>query len=239
MIVLVEPQGARNIGSICRVMLNFGFHELRLVAPRADHLSQEARYMAVKDSRQLLKKAKLFKKLADAVADCHIVWGSSRRFGKYRRDWHLPRDINRANDSLAPEQRMALVFGREDHGLSNSELDLCTSFLSIPTSAAFPSMNLAQAVGVCLYEIQRTATVSNAPQPRQRAKNEEIEAMIQHMRHALLECGYLDPQNPDHILRAYRRIFSRAGLEGREVRILHGLWRRIEWLTGQTKKPLR
>lgn len=262
-IILVEPQGDRNIGSVCRVMRNFDFHELRLVKPRADHLSKDARDMAMKEARVILKNATLFPTLATAVADCHLVWGTSRRFGKYRQDWHLPADISPKQQALAtngqhgtPEprprkdaeqitatndqdfyinQKMALVFGREDSGLTTAELALCTSFISIPTSSTFPSMNLAQAVGICLYEL-RQGSPGNQPKQRQLAANGQIEAMFQHMRQALLAADYLDPQNPDHILHTYRKIFHRAGLDDREVRVLHGLWRRIEWLTSAKKQ---
>jgi tRNA/rRNA methyltransferase len=88
-VVLVEPQGALNIGSVCRVMMNFGFADLRLVKPRADHLSKQARDMAV-NARDLLKNAGLFGTLAEALADCGLCLGTTRRFGKYRQDqWRL------------------------------------------------------------------------------------------------------------------------------------------------------
>ncbi len=229
-IILVEPQGDRNIGSICRVMLNFGFQELRLVNPQVDHLSKDARDMAVKEAKEILKNATIFKDLQGAVADCHYIFGTSRRFGKYRTDWHLPEDLNSLQASIPIEQNMALVFGREDHGLSTAELDLCTSFIAIPTSTAFPSMNLAQAVGICLYELGKVAS-QGLPQQRQLANNAVLERMVQHMRTTLARCDYLDPQNPDHIIHTYRKIFSRAGLNEREVRVLHGLWHKIDWLT--------
>lgn len=232
-IVLVEPQGDRNIGSVCRVMRNFGFNELRLVKPRADHLSKGARDMAVKEARLLLRDAAIFPDLPAAVADCQLVIGSSRRLGKYRQDFLLPADL--ASLGQGEGQRLAMVFGREDHGLTTAELDVCTSFVTIPSADDFPSLNLAQAVGICLYELSRSPGRAEpeiaGPAPRELASSSEIESMVQHLRVSLTACGYLDQQNPDHILHTYRRIFSRAGLDQREVKILHGLAARVEWLT--------
>lgn len=235
-VVLVEPQGALNIGSVCRVMMNFGFADLRLVNPKADLLSKQARDMAV-HAKMLLRKARLFGSLADALADCSICLGTTRRFGKYRQDFLEPHDILPLLARHAPTIRTALVFGREDSGLTTAELDLCQYFVTITTDPALPSLNLAQAVTVCLYELSRDQHVSQVPPGNNTpADNKTLESMYLHMRRTLVEADYLDAQNPDHILRTFRRIFGRAGLDEREVRILHGLWSRIDWLNSQLKK---
>lgn len=231
-IILVEPQGALNIGSVCRVMKNFGFSDLRLINPRADHLSKQARDMAV-SAKDILKKACIFKTLADGLADCHFCFGTTRRFGKYREDFLFPSDLSSRLSGPSSNQKTALVFGREDNGLTTKELDLCQMFITIPTESALPSMNLAQAVAVCLYELSRQKPQSNVPGRSDLADNRSLESMYKHMRQSLLDAGYLDSQNPDHILRTFRRIFGRAGLDEREVRILHGLWSRIDWLNNQ------
>ncbi|MEA3547276.1 MAG: RNA methyltransferase [Thermodesulfobacteriota bacterium] len=235
-IVLVEPQGALNIGSVCRVMMNFGFHDLRIVNPRVDHLSDEARHMAVK-AGALLDKAVVFSDLAEAVADCHLVFGTTRRFGKYREEFIGPDAIGERLLTLPPSNRAALVFGREDHGLTTAELDFCQVLVTIPTRDELPSMNLAQAVCLCLYEIEKKIDDrrTRIPETRTPALSQNLESMYQHMRQTLLDIEYLDPQNPDHILRAFRRIFSRSDLTEREVLILQGLWSRIDWLDGQRR----
>jgi tRNA/rRNA methyltransferase len=130
---------------------------------------------------------------------------------------------------------VALVFGREDKGLLTAELDLCQRFVTIPTSDDLPSMNLAQSVSLCLYALARAAAdaAGKAPAGRRLAGHGELEGLYAHMRRTLLEIGFLDPQNPDHILHSFRRIFGRAGLNGREVRILHGLMSRIDWVEGE------
>lgn len=236
-VILVEPQGALNIGSVCRVMMNFGFRELRLVNPRVDHLGEEARRMAVKASG-LLEEAGLYPDLQAALADCHLAYGTTRRFGNYREDFLHPEDAAEELLPVAEGQRVALVFGREDTGLHTAELSLCQRFLTIPTHEDLPSMNLAQAVSVCLYEVSRAEGRRRGKKvgSRKRVTGAVLEGLYEHMRRTLLEIGYLDPQNPEHILHTFRRLFSRAGLNERDVRILHGLWSRIDWIEAQRHK---
>ncbi len=154
--MLVEPQGALNIGSVARAMMNFGFSDLRLVNPQTDHLSDEARRMAVK-ATSLLEGAQIHPDLPSALADCHLAMGTTRRFGKYREDFLHPDQAAQEILALPPAQRTALVFGREDKGLHTAELDLCQRLITIPTGDLLPSMNLAQAVSLCLYEAAKAA----------------------------------------------------------------------------------
>ncbi|MBN2645315.1 MAG: RNA methyltransferase [Desulfuromonadaceae bacterium] len=233
-VVLVEPQGPLNIGSVCRAMGNFGFCDLRLVNPQTDHLCDEARRMAVKASA-LLEAATVYGSLAEALSDCRYALGTTRRFGRYREDFVHPDEAGELLVELAGEVKTALVFGREDRGLLTEELDLCQRLLTIPTCDALPSMNLAQAVSLCLYETSRAVArqcgkKAAGPKP---ARNEQVESMFQHMRSTLSRIDYLDRQNPDHILRSYRRMLGKNGLSERDVRILHGLWSRIDWLADE------
>jgi tRNA/rRNA methyltransferase len=221
-VVLVEPQGPLNIGSVCRVMMNFGLSDLRLVNPATDHLVDDARRMAVK-ATPLLEGARLYASLGEALADCHLAAGTTRRFGKYREDFLHPDDAAATLLEATFHGRVAWVFGREDKGLTTAELEMCQRFITIPTMDECPSMNLAQARGKTAGQ-RKVASIASQ------------EAMFGHMRSTLLDIGYLDPQNPDHILRSYRRIFSRAGLTDREVRILRGLWSRIDWVEGERRK---
>lgn len=239
-IVLVEPQGDRNIGSVCRAMANFGFGDLRLVNPQVDHLTHEARQMAVK-AGVLLEQAQVFENLEACLADCSLAFGTTRRFGKYREDFLHPDEAAEFFLPRASNGKVALVFGREDRGLLTSELDLCQRFITIPTNDDLPSMNLAQAVAVCLYETARAAHRLKEGQNRVAGRKkfisgEKLEAMYGHMRRTLVDIEYLNPDNPDHILRAFRRIFGRAGLNEREVRVLRGLWSRIDWVEGERRR---
>lgn len=237
-IVLVEPQGARNIGSICRAMLNFGMNDLRLVNPQADHLIHEARQMAVK-ATTVLERATIFSCLGDALADCALSFGTTRRFGRYREDLVHPDEAARQLLPVTGAGRVAMVFGREDKGLHTAELDLCQRFITIPTSDRLPSMNLAQAVALCLYEIHKTLGELSCRQHgrKQLAANKSLERMYQHLQQSLTRIGFLNPQNPDHIMRAFRRILGRSGLNEREVRILRGLCSQIDLLDEQPPNP--
>jgi len=236
-VVLVEPQGALNIGSVCRAMMNFGFSELRLVNPSADHLADEARRMAVK-AGPLLERAGIYSDLAAATADCQLAFGTTRRFGKYREDFLHPDEAARHLLPMTEKGKVALVFGREDKGLLTAELDLCQRFITIPTSDELPSMNLAQAVSLCLYETAKTLGELRGKSHGRKilASGKVLEGMYAHMKQSMLDITFLDPQNPDHILRSFRRIFGRAGLNDREVRIIHGLFRRIDWVNSERKK---
>ncbi|SEA66257.1 tRNA/rRNA methyltransferase [Desulfuromusa kysingii] len=233
-VVLVEPQGALNIGSACRAMLNFGCSSLRLVNPQVDHLSRDARLMAVK-AASVLESARVFESLEDALSDTVLSFGTTRRFGRYREGLLHPDEAADRLLSVAQKDSVALVFGREDRGLFTSELDLCQHFITIPTNENLPSMNLAQAVSICLYEVSRAKGRSAGLSYGRKglANNAALESMYQHMRQTLLDIGYLDPQNPDHILRSFRRILSRSGLNDREVRILRGLFNQIDIYSGR------
>jgi tRNA/rRNA methyltransferase len=241
-VVLVEPQGGLNVGSVCRAMLNFGITDLRLVNPQVDHLAHDARLMAVK-AATVLESARIFDTLEDALSGCVQSFGTTRRFGRYREGLLHPSEAANNLVPIALESQVALVFGREDRGLFTTELDLCQHFITIPTNEMLPSMNLAQAVSLCLYEVSkaRGELDGRVAKHKKFASSENLESMYQHMRQSLLNIGYLDPQNPDHILRNFRRIFSRSGLNDRDVRILRGLFNQIDLYTGNkfSRKSIR
>lgn len=232
-VVLVAPQGAGNIGSVSRAMLNFGMTDLRLVNPQVDHLCFEAKKMAVKAADVLLQ-ARVYTSLGEALADCTISFGTTRRFGRYREGLLHPDEAAQLCCQVSDDAKAAYVFGREDKGLLTEELDLCQHFITIPTDDRLPSMNLSHAVALCLYELRKTRGESQGRTHGRKnlAPNRELEALYQHMRGTLVDVGYLNPQNPDHILRTYRRIIGRAGLNEREVRVLRGLFNQIDLLCG-------
>lgn len=234
-VILVEPKGAGNIGSVCRTMMNFGVADLRLVNPQTDHLSEQARLYAV-NAAERLADARIYPDLAEALADCGLSFGTTRREGKYRDGCLLPVQAREACAQLPAGIRVGLVFGRESSGLKTEELALCNRFVTIPTDSALPSMNLAQAVAVCLYEMTQASRGALPGRTHPPASAEAVEAMLAHMRQTLLAIGYLNPQNPEHLTRAFRRIFGRAQLDAREVRIMQGLWSKIDWLDEQRRR---
>jgi tRNA/rRNA methyltransferase len=235
-IVLVEPGGALNIGSTARAMANFGAADLRLVTPQTDHQQDDARKMAVK-ATPILEQATVYADLDHALADCHFAIGTTRRFGKYRENLLHPDEAALALLPLLDKGRVALVFGREDRGLKTEELDLCQRLITIPTSDQLPSMNLAQSVAVCLYEVSRAHGAGLATgSGRKLATVTQLEELFDHMRRSFRNIGYLDPQNPEHILRAFRRFLGRAALDPREVRILRGMLSQIDWIESERRR---
>jgi tRNA/rRNA methyltransferase len=217
-------------------MANFGVADLRLVTPQTDHLQDAARKMAVK-ATPILEQATIHDDLASALRDCHFALGTTRRFGKYRENLLHPDEAAQTLLPLLSKGRVALVFGREDRGLKTEELDLCQRLITIPTSDALPSMNLAQSVAVCLYEVAKVHGAGNATGAgRKLATVTQLEDLFEHMRRSFREIGYLDPQNPEHILRAIRRFLGRAALDPREVRILRGMLSQIDWVESERRR---
>ncbi|HKK99379.1 MAG TPA: RNA methyltransferase [Desulfotignum sp.] len=237
-IVLKEPQGPLNIGSVCRVMMNFGVSRLRLVNPCKEFRSLEARKMAL-GTVEILENAAIFPDLQAALSDIHLTFGTTRRFGKYRKHFLTPATAARQISASGPDVSCALLLGREDTGLETRDLDLCQRFVTIPTHYAYPSMNLSHALAVLLYEVFLKSGTNDAfhdPKPKQPASGKEMESLYAHMRKTLLDIDFLDPQNPDHLLRTFRRLFGDAGLTPRDVRILQGLMSRIDWTENQRRK---
>ncbi|MGH7829297.1 MAG: RNA methyltransferase [Candidatus Binatia bacterium] len=235
-IVLVQTKGSGNIGSVARAMKNMGLNDLALVGGGRTK-SFWARAMAV-HAGDLLKNAKRFGTLREAVADCGLVIGTTCRGGLYRSHSLSPRELAPEIVAAARSGKAALVFGPEDHGLSNDNLQHCQQLIAIPTHPSYSSLNVAQAVMICLYEVF-LASLDETPQETiSRASAENVERLFDKMERCLLKIGFLDSQNPKHILLAFRRILGRAGLEEKDVRILIGLFRQIEWYIDGGQKVL-
>ncbi len=239
-IILVQPQGPINIGAVCRVMMNFGFTRLRLVDPTRHYKSLLAKKMAL-SAFHVLEKAPVFEDLEQALSDIQVAFGTTRRFGKYRKDFFTPSGAAKKINQDFQDLKCALVMGPEDTGLETKDLDLCQHFITIPTHEGYPSMNLSHALSVLLYEVALKSDTGKAfvdPQPKKLATGEEIEHMFDHMRKTLQDIDYLDKQNPDHLLRTFRRLFGEAGLTSRDTRIIRGLMSRIDWTENQRRKHI-
>jgi len=235
-IVLVRPKGSGNIGSVARAMKNMGLGDLAIVGPGRTE-SFWARAMAV-HAKDTLKSARRFATLREAVADCALVAGTTCRGGLYREHSRSPRTTAPEIAAAARAGKCALVFGPEDHGLDNEDLRYCQVLITIPTDAAYPSLNLAQAVTICAYELFLASLDHTPAEEIERAPAEDVERLFDRMKASMLEIGYLDPQNPEHILFAFRRVFGRAGLEDKDVRILTGLFRQIQWYAAEGWKTV-
>jgi len=226
-IVLVRPQYSGNIGAVARAMRNLGISDLVLVNP-ARFCREQADTMAV-HARDVLDSMQVHVSRRGAVADCGLVVGATCRPGLYRDGALTARALAPHVVAVAAVNRVALVFGPEDSGLANDDVRLCHQLVTIPTDPAYASLNVAQAVLLCCYEVFLAAQgdVSVAPRPLAVAERQEL--MYEKLKGALLQVGFLHGDNPDHIMFALRRLLGRAGLEDRDVRILLGMARQIEW----------
>lgn len=226
-IVLVRPQYSGNIGAVARAMRNLGASDLALVNPAP--LSREQADMMAVHARDVLDAMQVHTSLRTAVADCSLVVGTTCRPGLYRESAITPRTLAPHIVATAATNRVALVFGPEDSGLSNDDLRCCQRLMMIPTDPAYTSLNVAQAVLLCCYEVFLAAQEHTDITPRPLAVAERQELMYEKLKQALLKVGFLHKDNPEHIMFALRRIFGRAGLEERDVRIMLGMARQIDW----------
>jgi tRNA/rRNA methyltransferase len=237
-VILVEPQGPINIGSVCRGMMNFGFTNLRLVNPTKHYKSLLAKKMSL-TAFPVLENAPVFDDLKSALSDIQVAFGTTRRFGKYRKNFFTPAGAAKKLNETYQTASCALVLGPEDTGLETKDLDLCQHFITIPTHDGFPSMNLSHALSILLYEISLKADNSKdfmGSEPNELATGNEVEQMFEHMRESLVNIDFLNKTNPDHILRTFRRIFGSAELTPRDINIVRGLMNRIDWTENERRK---
>lgn len=238
--VLVRPKSAGNIGSAARALKNMGFDDLRLVAPETSSKSNAAHAMAV-HANDVLAHAKIFPALGEAVEDCHLTVGTTCRGGPYRESVRPLRESTIELAEASAANRIALIFGPEDTGLTNRELKFCQKLITIPTSPEYASINLAQAVILCAYELRMAV----ASEPRasadsvQLASATEVDAAMERMKESLLAIGFLPEENPDHIMFALRGIFGRSGLTAHELEILNGIARHTKWAAEGGHETLR
>ncbi|MBJ6726790.1 RNA methyltransferase [Geomesophilobacter sediminis] len=232
-IVLVGTQSPGNIGMVCRAMKNMGLYDLRLVNPcRVDH--PDAPMFAV-SAKDVLESAKIFTSLEDALADCEYSVATTRRHGKYRNEISTPSDIVKRFATCSATSRVGLVFGREDSGLTTDEVAICRWQSTIPTADEYGSLNLSQAVLIFCYEFLMGYTPAAPSELRELAGTKSLEPFYDHLERTLLRIGYLNPQNPDHMMRTMRRIFARAELDEREVSSLRGMLSQIDWAAAEFK----
>ena len=233
--VLVRPKSAGNIGSAARAIKNMGFDDLRLVAPEASIQSNAAHAMAV-HANDVLGRARIFPTLGDAVADCHLTVGTTCRTGPYREAVLPLRECALELAEVSAANRIAMIFGTEDTGLTNLELKFCQKLITIPTSPEYASINLAQAVILCAYELRIALAIAlssepraSANEPQQRASATEVDAAMERLKESLLAIGFLPEENPEHIMFTLRAIFSRSGLMPRELEIINGIAKHTKW----------
>lgn len=224
-IVLVNTSHPGNIGGTARAMKNMGLSRLYLVEPRL-FPHEEARWRAA-SALDVLESAVVVSSLEEAIGDCQFVVGTSAR--ERRIPWPLldPRQCARQLAVTSDREQVAMLFGREDRGLTNEELQACNLHLNIPTSADYSSLNLAMAVQIVCYELRMA--VSDAPasaeqqwdSPFSTAQN--MEKFYQHLEETLIDIEFLDPAAPRQLMPRLRRLYNRLRLDEMELNILRGI----------------
>ncbi|WP_305906632.1 RNA methyltransferase [Methylomarinum sp. Ch1-1] len=228
-IVLVETSHPGNIGAVARAMKNMSMENLCLVAPKIfPSADATARASGANDILSSLERCET---LEQAVADCHVVVGASARDRTISWPELAVRECAEKFVSAAfSDVRIALVFGRENSGLKNHELDLCQYLLRIPCNPDFSSLNLAAAVQVVCYELFIAAGDYRQPEIGDRgadplATAEQMEFFYQHLHQTMQDIGFLHPDKSKTIMRRLRRIFNRTHLDVKELDILRGILR--------------
>ena len=234
-VVLVSPRNPLNIGAAARAMSNFGFSEMRLVNPY-EVAFREAR-SAVKAQR-VLESAKEFATVAEAVADCALVVGTTslgpRALEHPLRRLELWRQSHRAKAGVEHDgvrrSRVALLFGSEKFGLSNEDMSHCHWLMRIPAREEHGSMNLGQAVAVCLYEIIRNpAAAKTAPETKREATAEERERIAARLEEILARSGYVHTRTEGSTRMKIRRLIYRLQLNAHDAEVWMGMLRQILW----------
>jgi TrmH family RNA methyltransferase len=226
LVVLHEPQELVNIAHVVRAMKNFGLTDLRLVAPREfDAYRIEG---IAHRSGDVLARAAVFDDLDAALADCVHVAGFSARERTARRTAQRPRAA--AAEALArePDGTVALLFGREDTGLSNEALDRCHRVVAIPSDPAYPSLNLGHAVVIALYELALARGAGERPfkPPRRNAPPAtaaQLAALHADAETALRSIGFFKSHVEEQVLRTVREVCHRVPLDEREAKLLRAM----------------
>ena len=220
-VVLVEPLYGGNIGSVARAMKNMGIGNLTLVNPK-QFRNDECEWMA-KGSADILDRARVCDTIDEALAPFTVLVAASRRSGKFRRPDFTPRQMAQTLVPISQGNRVGLVFGREDSGLTTDEVTRCHYVVSIPTSDDMPSLNLAQSVLLVCYELYMATLNLPAFSVRQLARSETLEGFYDHLERVLHHLGFMVTDNPQHTMNLLRKIFSRADLDEKDVRLLRGV----------------
>jgi TrmH family RNA methyltransferase len=234
-VVLVATRNPLNIGAAARAMSNFGFPNLRVVNP------YDAAFRAARSAvgaSELLARAEEHKSVAEAVADCTLVVGTT---AVRHRELHHPLKRLEIGSRLIRKHLasspVALLFGSEKFGLSNQDLSHCHWLMRIPTGEGNISMNLGQAVAVCLYELVRNAKAKSVPDKRKPATAGDLELMIALLHGVLRTSGYMHSRPAAFVEEKVRRLVLRLNLESHDAEIWLGMLRQIAWKLKTGKDP--
>ena len=233
---MVETTHPGNIGAAARAMKNMQLTKLALVNPKCP-IGQRA-YSRASGANSVLDDLQRYPALPEAVADCHLVIGTSARMRSLSWPQLQPTELGSRAAALADDQKMAIVFGREHAGLTNEELQHCHYTVNIPTNPEFSSLNVASAIQVISFEIYQqyrqqldlpeVIVEENSEAQEAFATSAELEGYFDHLQQVMIKTGFLDPENPRQMMKRLRRLYQRAQPTQNEVNILRGILSSVE-----------
>nr|HID59588.1 RNA methyltransferase [Desulfobacterales bacterium] len=231
-VVLVRTRFPENIGSAARCVANMGLGGIIAVSPENPDREKMLK-LATHKAAFLIENMDIHNDILEALSGFNYVVGTTSRTGRgYRSPVITPRTLAREIWPIAENNRVALLFGPEDKGLSNREILLCQRLVRIPT-ASLSSLNLAQAVMILAYELFVSKNEEPETEETKRASIAELEGMFDHLKEAFIRIHYIDNENPDYWMMKIRRFFNKRGLNSNEVRLIRGFCRHLLWIAGR------
>ena len=236
--VLVEPKGPLNVGSIARLCANFNVNELRIVSPKCDIFSLQAKKMALK-GYSYIENCKIFNTLQPALIDCDLVLATTGKIVN-RKDsaCQSVEDISKWISSLSQINSLAVLFGREDSGLTNHELLFAQKIINIPTSQDYSSLNLSHAVSIVLYEINKSykEDLNQKLEVFNLASSKQIYDSFLEIEEMLLSVGYLLEHTSRAKISKFKKYILRANTTVHEINVLRGIIHQINWFLNNSKR---
>ena len=236
-VVLVEPNGALNVGSIARLCSNFDVKELRIVSPKCDIFSLEAKKMALKGQRYI-DNCKIFNNIEQSIFDCDLVLASCGRIDLSNDiKCESPEAITKWISSFEEINNIGILFGREDRGLSNSELLFAHKIFNIKTSQNYPSLNLSHAVSIILYELNKCSTnnLKKDLQVFNLASSKQIYESFIELEEMLVRIGYLLKHTSYSKISKFKKFIIKANTSSHEINVLRGIVHQINWFLNNSK----
>jgi tRNA/rRNA methyltransferase len=226
-IVLKQPRCPENIGAAARAIRNMGIGRLVLVNPINYDIAKVMK-LATHAAAEVVEQIEFYEELKEALSPYSYVVGTTARIGKHRQSVKNPSKLAQSLIPISRDNNIAIIFGPEDRGLSNEDIRFCDALINIPT-ADFSSINLAQAVMIVCYEIFNAGCTESQDFVPRLATSHELEGMYDQLKDILVRISYINNENPDYWMNKLRHFFIRLHLQAREVSIIRGICRQIDW----------
>jgi TrmH family RNA methyltransferase len=224
--ILVEPQHPGNIGASARALKTMGFRNFILVNP-VEFNVPETKFMA-HASGNILKKIQVKKNLKVALKEMNFVIATTQRNRGYHLPYYTPKELSQKIIPISQNNKIAIVFGREDSGLTNEELRACHVTSTIPASVKHPALNLSQSVMIYCYELFNNSFEVEKKYYWKHASYQDIEGVFTHLHNSLKNIGFIPKDNWENFIMRFKRLFVRATPEGRDVKLMHKIFQSFD-----------